>query len=376
MTVRDEQLEKWPRTPDAIRQHLHDYYACITSIDGHIGRLLQTLRDLGHFENTVIIFSSDNGLAIGSHGLMGKQNLYEDGMKVPLLFCGPGIPTGRSDALVYLLDIFPTVCELVGTDVPTVVDGKSLVPVITGLTTHIRDTLFLAYRDVQRAVRDERWKLIVYPKINKRQLFDLHNDPYEMHDLSSGPRNPLASIACGRRYSDGSRKWATRLRCNQTSRPIRRLCRRRDRRVGNANPDTLNSGIPRLHKPRHSEFRHSEFRHSEAVVPSHRGEIGDWSAQTQSTNPDTLNSGTLNSGIRRLSFPPTGARSAIGEPGYTPRQLQPLVSRSPVSKIRLSESDAEAGNHSSAASVSACECEGPRAAAMGKDCSHGCLCTP
>ncbi len=185
MTIRDEQLEKWPRTPDAIRQHLHDYYACITSIDGHIGRLLQTLRDLGQFENTLIIFSSDNGLAIGSHGLMGKQNLYEEGMKVPLLFCGPGIPAGCSDALVYLLDIFPTVCELVGTDVPAVVDGKSLVPVITGLTSYTRDTLFLAYRDVQRAVRDERWKLIVYPKINKRQLFDLKDDPYEMHDLSA-----------------------------------------------------------------------------------------------------------------------------------------------------------------------------------------------
>ena len=232
MTVRDERLEKWPRTPDAIRQHLHDYYACITSIDGHIGRLLQTLQDLGQFENTVIIFSSDNGLAIGSHGLMGKQNLYEEGMKVPLLFCGPGIPVGRSDALVYLLDIFPTVCELVGTDVPAVVDGKSLVPVITGLTSHARDTLFLAYRDVQRAVRDERWKLIVYPKINKRQLFDLHDDPYEMRRSLCGPRNPPASIACGRKCTVGSRKWATRLRCNPTSRQIRRLCRRRDRRVG------------------------------------------------------------------------------------------------------------------------------------------------
>ena len=86
LTVRDEQLEKWPRTPDAIRRHLHEYYACITSIDGHIGRLLQTLQDVGRVrERTIIIFSSDNGLAIGSHGLMGKQNLYEDGMKVPLI---------------------------------------------------------------------------------------------------------------------------------------------------------------------------------------------------------------------------------------------------------------------------------------------------
>jgi len=118
MTVRDEQLEKWPRTPEAIRRHLHEYYACITSIDGHIGRLLQTLQEQGEYERTIIIFSSDNGLAIGSHGLMGKQNLYEDGMKVPLIMCGPGIAAGQSDALVYLLDIYPTVCELVGAPAP------------------------------------------------------------------------------------------------------------------------------------------------------------------------------------------------------------------------------------------------------------------
>ncbi|MHB0960670.1 MAG: sulfatase-like hydrolase/transferase [Pirellulaceae bacterium] len=189
MTIRDEELETWPRTPEAIRRHLHDYYGCITSIDGHIGRLLQTLKDLGQFDNTLIIFSSDNGLAIGSHGLMGKQNLYDAGMKVPLLFSGPGIPVGRSDALVYLLDIYPTICQLVGTSVPEIVDGTSLAPVIAGSQARVRDTLFLAYRDVQRAVRDDRWKLIVYPKINKRQLFDLLDDPFETRDVSADPQH-------------------------------------------------------------------------------------------------------------------------------------------------------------------------------------------
>jgi arylsulfatase A-like enzyme len=189
MKIRDEALEAWPRTPDAIRRHLHEYYACITSIDGHIGRLLQALEQLGELDNTLIVFTSDNGLAIGSHGLMGKQNLYEDGMKVPLLFRGPGIPQGQSQALVYLLDVFPTLCELAGTQVAAEVDGQSLVPVIRGQTPTVRDTLFLSYRDVQRAVRDERWKLIVYPKVKVRQLFDLQSDPYEVRDVGNQPEH-------------------------------------------------------------------------------------------------------------------------------------------------------------------------------------------
>ena len=73
----------------------------------------------------------------------------------------------------------------------------------------VRDTLFLAYRDVQRAVRDERWKLIVYPKINKLQLFDLHDDPYEMQDLSADPAQSDASRNDAGRCSAGSRKWVT-----------------------------------------------------------------------------------------------------------------------------------------------------------------------
>ena len=182
--IRDEMLAPWPRTPDVIRRHLHEYYAVISGIDRHIGRLIRHLKDLGEFENTIIIFSSDHGLALGSHGLMGKQNLYEDGMKAPLIFTGPGIRKGRSDALVYLFDIFPTVCALAGVPIPVGLDGRSLKPIIEGKKRSVRETLFLSYRDVQRAVRDDRWKLIRYPLINKTQLFDLRKDPHELRDLA------------------------------------------------------------------------------------------------------------------------------------------------------------------------------------------------
>jgi arylsulfatase A-like enzyme len=185
--IRDERLAPWPRTEAEIRKHLHDYYAVITGLDHHIGRLLKAIKDSGQYENTIIIFSSDHGLAIGSHGLMGKQNLYEHSMKSPLIFSGPGIPKGHSDALVYLLDIYPTVCDLVGAKIPPGLDGKSLEPVIKGKAEKVRDSLFTAYREVQRAVRDDRWKLIRYPHINRTQIFDLKNDPDELKDLSADP---------------------------------------------------------------------------------------------------------------------------------------------------------------------------------------------
>jgi arylsulfatase A-like enzyme len=190
MLVRDERLAPWPRTEDVIRRHLADYYAAITCLDHQIGRILDGLRELGQLDRTVVIFSSDNGLSVGDHGLMGKQNLYErGGMHVPLLFAGPGIPQGRRDALVYLFDLFPTLCELAGTPAPAAAEGKSLLPVIRGEQPGVRDCLFTAYRTCQRAVRDARWKLIRYPLIDKTQLFDLQADPYEARDLAGAPEH-------------------------------------------------------------------------------------------------------------------------------------------------------------------------------------------
>jgi arylsulfatase A-like enzyme len=159
----------------------------ISGLDYHIGRLLEALKEIGLSDNTIVIFSSDQGLALGSHGLMGKQNLYDAGMKVPLIFAGPGIPKGESDALVYLHDIYPTVCELIGQPVPSGLDGRSFAPVLRKKRKTVRDSLFFSYLSVQRAVRNSDWKLIRYPQINKTQLFDLRRDPDEMNDRAGEP---------------------------------------------------------------------------------------------------------------------------------------------------------------------------------------------
>jgi arylsulfatase A-like enzyme len=185
---RDEELAPWPRTPEIVHQHLADYYAAIEFLDAQIGRILQALIDSNQYENTLIVFAADHGLAIGSHGLFGKQNVYDHSMRAPLIIAGPGIPRGRLvDAMTYLLDIFPTLGDLAGIPAPEGSEGQSLVPILTGQRQTGRDSIFTAYIDVQRAIRDERWKLIVYPKINKTQLFDLKNDPAELHDLANDP---------------------------------------------------------------------------------------------------------------------------------------------------------------------------------------------
>lgn len=188
LKVRDEKLAPWPRTRQEIQKHLRDYYASITSLDYHFGRLLQALDDLNLTSNTVVIFSSDNGLAVGSHGLMGKQNVYEHSAKVPLIIAGPNIPAGRSDAFVYLMDLLPTCCELVGIPAPDGLDGKSLKSVIDGESQGVREEVYYCYGEEQRAVRKDRWKLIYYPKIYQTQLFDLHNDPAETKDLYTDPK--------------------------------------------------------------------------------------------------------------------------------------------------------------------------------------------
>lgn len=183
VTGRDERLAPWPRTEAGTRKQLADYYAAIEFVDAQVGRILAALKESGQYEKTLIVFSSDHGLAIGSHGLMGKQNLYDHSMHAPLIFCGPGIPVGkRSDAFCYLLDIFPTLGALAGVEAPETSEGKSLVDAMNGKS--VRSSIFTAFIKWQRAVRDERWKLIVYPPINKMQLFDLQNDPAETTDLS------------------------------------------------------------------------------------------------------------------------------------------------------------------------------------------------
>ena len=156
----------------------------MTQLDDQIGRILKALKKTGLADDTLIIYAAVNGLALGSHGLLGKQSVFEHSTKVPLIFSGPGIPRGKSTAaFTYLYDIFPTLCDVLGIQPPPGLDGESLRPLWEGRKDRVRDSVFLPFTQIQRAVRDERWKLICYPKIGHFQLFDLQADPDETTNL-------------------------------------------------------------------------------------------------------------------------------------------------------------------------------------------------
>jgi arylsulfatase A-like enzyme len=186
LTIRDEMLESFPRDPGKVREHLAAYYAMITHVDAAIGRIMYALHANGHSENTIVVLAGDNGLAVGQHGLMGKQSLYDHSVHVPLVMAGPGVPGGeRRDGLCLLSDIFPTLCDLANVDTPASVEGSSLTPNLASADAPGRDHVYLAYKNVQRGVYDGRHKLMAY-SVNgeaRSQLFDRASDPLEMHDV-------------------------------------------------------------------------------------------------------------------------------------------------------------------------------------------------
>ncbi len=191
LIVRDEALEAWPRRKQAIKEHIADYYAMISHIDANIGRVISELKRTGQYENTIIVFAGDNGLAVGQHGLLGKQNLYDHSVRVPLIISGPNIPKDKkSEAYCYLFDLFPTLCDICEMPVPKSVEGVSLKPVIDTKKDKVRDFVFCAYRNYQRAIRNDTFKLIEYyvDGFRYRQLFNIEVDPYELHNLVDNPK--------------------------------------------------------------------------------------------------------------------------------------------------------------------------------------------
>jgi arylsulfatase A-like enzyme len=187
---RDESLLPIPRDPDQIRREIATYYGMISHVDLQIGRILDALEEQNLLDNTIIIFAGDNGLALGSHGLIGKGDVYEDSIRVPMILAGPGIAANSIDnQLVYLSDMLPTVAALLGLDPPASSDGS---PVLGAKAVAPRQCTLYQYSHLQRAIRTaDNWKLIGYrltaidAQFDRMQLFNLNVDPSEMNDLSA-----------------------------------------------------------------------------------------------------------------------------------------------------------------------------------------------
>ncbi|MBE9461639.1 sulfatase-like hydrolase/transferase [Dyadobacter sp. UP-52] len=185
--LRDEQLAPFPRTPYAVKKNIQEYYASISYMDEQVGRILDALKKSGKLENTYIIFTADHGLSIGHHGLMGKQSMFDHSMRPPLVINGPGIPKGeKRDQNVYMQDLMATSYELAGIQKPAHVFFNSLIPLI-----HDKNKpgpyqeIYGCYMNIQRMVRTDKYKMIIYPAASKILLFDMTKDPDEMHDIAS-----------------------------------------------------------------------------------------------------------------------------------------------------------------------------------------------
>jgi arylsulfatase A-like enzyme len=217
---RDEDLAPWPRSPETIRDQLAEYYGLITHLDEQIGRVLGALDEAGKADNTIVIFSADNGLALGSHGLLGKQSVYEHSMQTPLIVRGPGVPQGASSpAFTYLYDLFPTLCDVLSVEASHKFAGASLRPIWEGRQASIRDSVFLPFLGIQRAIRDERWKLIAYPQIGHLQFFDLQNDPNEITNLIDDPTAKKELPRLQKKMDEWQAKVGDRLKVPLASRP-------------------------------------------------------------------------------------------------------------------------------------------------------------
>ncbi len=187
--LRDARLAPFPRTEYAVKVNRQEYYAIITHMDAQIGRILDKLEETGQADNTYIFFTADHGLAVGHHGLIGKQNMYEHSLRPPMIIVGPDIPEGKKKEMaVYLQDIMPTVIEYAGGEVPGYVEFHSLKSFIEGTADQSNYAeVYGAYMDLQRMIRIKDYKLIVYPYAGVRRLFNLADDPEEMNDLASAP---------------------------------------------------------------------------------------------------------------------------------------------------------------------------------------------
>ena len=176
------------RDERTIRNEIGRQLACAENIDRQVARVLKKLKDMGELENTYVFYTADHGMAIGRHGLQGKQNLYEHTWRVPFFAMGPGIKAGsRAPGNVYLLDVLATFCDLTGIQIPETCEGISFKPVLMGKKDRVRDVLYGAYcggtKPGMRSVRKDDWKLIKYDvldgKVRETQLFNLKDNPHE-----------------------------------------------------------------------------------------------------------------------------------------------------------------------------------------------------
>jgi arylsulfatase A-like enzyme len=177
---------------------MRDYLACVQSVDDNVGRLLDWLDANDLRENTIVIYTSDQGFFLGDHGMYDKRFMYEESLRMPLLVRWPGVvkPGAVEQAMTINADFPATMLEAAGAPVPPDMQGRSLVPILKGMRpSDWRTSMYYRYYDDPGAhntaahlgVRTDTHKLIHYWKLDQWEMFDLVNDPRELRNLYADP---------------------------------------------------------------------------------------------------------------------------------------------------------------------------------------------
>lgn len=175
--------------PDNQKRMWQAYYASVQFMDHQVGRLLDQLDALGLTDSTAIVFTSDHGYHLGEHGFWQKANLHEEVLRVPLIISAPGYQPGRSSSIVELVDMFPTLSELAGLDIPQGLHGTSLVPILKDNDAQVKETALSFNKGTSLRTRD--WHYMRYDD-GTAELYDMKADPNEFTNLASDKsRGPL-----------------------------------------------------------------------------------------------------------------------------------------------------------------------------------------
>jgi arylsulfatase A-like enzyme len=180
------------------QRYIADYMRVVAGLDESVGRVLDTLRAMGLDDNTIVVYSSDQGFFLGDHGWFDKRWMYEESLRTPLLVSWPGVvaPGSVNHDMVMNLDFAETLLEVAGAPVPAGMQGRSLVPLLRGTTpADWRDAIYYQYFEHpgwhmvarQHGVRTKRYKLIHYYEVGEWELFDLDRDPNELVSLYGDP---------------------------------------------------------------------------------------------------------------------------------------------------------------------------------------------
>jgi len=206
----DDQILSWK-----YQRYIKDYLRTIAAVDESVGRLLDYLDETGLADNTVFIYSSDQGFYLGEHGWYDKRWMFEESLKMPFLVRWPGVmkPKTRSSTLIQNIDYGPTFLDIAGAEIPAEMQGRSMVPILKNAGESLadwRDAIYYAYYEndavhevpVHDGVRTERYKLMYFPRGQQWQLFDLQEDPQEMTSVHDDPSKSEILKSMKNRYYD------------------------------------------------------------------------------------------------------------------------------------------------------------------------------